>query len=87
MGQVNEKDTKKKLAGCPCCGGEAEFRECYVYLDNAIIVKCKECGLRTAPVLIDHPKMSGALRGPDESTRLTKEQAEEAAAERWNRRV
>ena len=58
----------------------------HVYLDDARVVRCTNCGCRTASVLIDHPKMGmgGKL---DESTRYTVEQAENKVAALWNARA
>ncbi len=55
-----------------------------VWLDDCVRVICTECGVRTVPVLIDHPKMTA--NGLDESTRLTEEQAAEKVRGLWNSR-
>lgn len=78
---MNEIELKR----CPCCSGEAEFRNARFFIDKGIYVKCKVCGLRTEVIPVDHPvlKYDGGL---DESTRYTEEQAVEKSAEIWNRR-
>ena len=73
-----------ELKRCPCCGGEAEFRNARILLDKGIYVKCKDCGLRTEVIMVDHPVLK--YGGLDESTRYTEEQAVEKSPEIWNRR-
>lgn len=75
---------KLKLARCPFCGDEAEVARTYIYMDEARVIRCKGCYARTATVLVNHPKMIGGRL--DESTRYTADQAEEKAAEFWNKR-
>lgn len=74
-----------KLKPCPFCGGEAELRDGFIYLDETRLVVCKKCHVRTVPVLINHPSFTA--NGLDESTRYTAEQAAAKAAEAWNRRA
>ena len=74
-----------ELKPCPFCGGEAEVREGFVYADNAVLIRCQKCFVKTEKVLINHPKIT--YYGTDESTRYTKEQAIQKAAEIWNRRA
>lgn len=76
---------EKNLRPCPFCGGEAELKKGSVYLDDSFRVICTKCGVRTVPVLIDHPKMT--CNGLDESTRLTEEQAAEVVRTKWNARA
>lgn len=73
-----------ELKPCPFCGGDAEVREAYVYLDAAVLIRCSNCFVKTEKVLVNHPKLK--YDGLDESTRYTKEQAIQKAAEVWNRR-
>ena len=70
---------------CPFCGGKAEVIDTHVYLDKAIRIGCKSCFCATRRILIDHPRLTAD--GLDESTRYTRNQAIEKAAELWNRRA
>ena len=66
-----------ELMPCPFCGGKAEIRDCLCYLDNAVLIRCSKCFVKTEKILIDHP--SYTIDGLDESTRYTREQAIEKA--------
>lgn len=82
-------DEKKiELKPCPFCGSKAEIIDCNVYADKAKKIRCTGCKVYTPPILIDHPANSSKTYPElDESTRYTAEQAEEKAAEYWNRRA
>lgn len=41
-----------KLKPCPFCGGEAEIEHQYIFGREYSMVKCKECGAETLPILI-----------------------------------
>ena len=73
------------LENCPFCGGTAEIRDTIIYYTKAIRVRCTNCHVTTSPVCIDHPAVT--CKGLDESTRYTREQVIEIAAQKWNRRV
>lgn len=70
---------------CPCCGGTAKVQDTALWLTPAVFILCTSCGLQTARVLIDNPKLGP--NGLDESTRYTREQAIQIAAAKWNVRV
>lgn len=70
---------------CPCCGGDAEIKESAIYGENLVFVRCKSCGLRTRPVIVDHPVLT--KNGLDESTRYTAEEARAVAISLWDRRI
>ena len=74
-----------ELMPCPFCGGKAETRDCFYCLDNAVLIRCSKCFVKTEKILIDHP--SYTIDGLDESTRYTREQAIEKASKIWNRRT
>ncbi len=73
------------LKPCPFCGGEAEMRKAYGYIDGWC-VRCSQCKMTTLPILIDQPRITYA-DGTDETTRYTSEQAATIAAAAWNRRA
>lgn len=63
------------------------MRERNAYCYKTIQIICVECGARTAPVIVDCPKLNPINSEPDESTRYTKDQAIAIAIEHWNARV
>lgn len=84
MKQMKENEVKP----CPFCGGEAEIRDCTVYLDKAVLIECGNCLVKTKRILINHPSYTQRnVPQPDESTRYTREQAIAKATEIWNRRA
>lgn len=56
-----------ELKPCPFCGGKAEIRDGHIYLDEAVLIRCSECFVKTSHVLINHPRITS--NGLDESTR------------------
>jgi Lar family restriction alleviation protein len=74
-----------ELKPCPFCGGEAEVKDCFVFLDKAVVIRCTSCFVRTKKILIDHPRLTAD--GLDESTRYTREQAIQKVADAWNSRA
>ena len=79
------KEKSAKLKPCPFCGGEAEIKKCGIICDEAYVVVCKECKVRTRMEFINRPKID------EEKTEKTAEDFEKdamkAAADKWNRRV
>lgn len=73
------------LNPCPCCGGQAIYKQVNLYMDTGWRVQCIKCKLKTMFELIDHPNFPA--NGLDESTRYTEEQAKQRVADVWNRRV
>lgn len=75
-----------KLERCPFCGGEAEMKKCGIICDEAYVVVCKECHVRTRMEFINRPKAR-----LEEKKAFVQKQAEEdakkAAAGTWNRRA
>lgn len=84
MATQKEADLQSDLKPCPFCGGEAELRDGFAYLDTTKYVTCKNCHTRTIAVLINHPSFNA--NGLDESTRYTPQQAEQKVRDMWNRR-
>lgn len=77
-----------ELKPCPFCGGKAKIRDCHVYLDEAVLIECPKCFVRTSRILINHPAYTNkSFPQLDESTRYTREQAIAKAAIIWNRRA
>ena len=71
----------KKLKPCPFCGGVAELYKCKIYLDDAIRVICRSCGVATQKVLVDHLQYSGG-----KEIYITGEKAVQEVTDVWNRR-
>ena len=82
--EVREKAEHDKPETCPCCHGDAEIKESAIFGDTVVFVRCKSCGLRTRPVVVDHPILT--KNGLDETTRYTVDEAKEVALALWNRR-
>lgn len=73
---------KIKLKPCPFCGCEAELHRSKVYLDDAVQIHCKKCGVYTPKRLINHL----AYRGGEEIY-VTEQMAITHACYDWNRRA
>ena len=83
--EIREKAERANTPkSCPCCGGDVEVKQSSIYGEEIIFVRCKNCGLRTKPVVVDHPVLT--KNGLDETTRYTADEAKETALAIWNRR-
>ncbi len=76
---------KIKLERCPFCGGEAEIKKCGIICDEAYVVVCKECHVRTRMEFINRPKIDEEK--PEKTAEDFEKDAMKAAADKWNRRV
>lgn len=71
-----------ELLPCPFCGGKAEIRRCKIYLDEAMQVRCMECGASQPKVLSNH-----LLYTDGKEMLFTEAMAQERIMNRWNRRA
>ena len=72
----------RELKPCPFCGGKAEIKRCKVYLDDALQVRCTECGANQPKQIPNHRLYSGG-----KEIFLTEAMVIERITNRWNRRA
>ena len=82
LGQGGEEVSETKLKPCPFCGGKAEIKRCNVYLDDALQVRCTECGTSQPKEIPNHRLYTGG-----KEIFLTEAMLIEKITNRWNRRA
>ena len=70
-----------ELKPCPFCGGKPEIIRCKIYLDDALQVRCSECGTCQPKVFTDHLMYTNG-----KEMFYTEKMATEKIVSRWNKR-